>query len=43
MTDWQGKDIFPIDTENYDGGKLPTVAGNPNAHKELLEMIANNS
>ncbi len=42
VTDWQGNDVFPVDMENYDGGTLPTAAGNPNAHKELLEMIAKN-
>ncbi|MBN2138528.1 MAG: inositol monophosphatase [Sedimentisphaerales bacterium] len=39
LTDWQGKDIFPIDANAYEGGHLPAVLANKKVHPQILGLI----
>jgi len=39
ITDWQGKKIFPVDFDSYEGRQLPVIAANKKVHTELLELI----
>jgi myo-inositol-1(or 4)-monophosphatase len=41
VTDLTGKPRFPYATANYDGAKVPFLAGGPKAHAELLADIRN--
>ena len=39
VTDWNGKKIFPIDLDNYDGRPFQVAAANQKTHPKLLETI----
>jgi len=39
LTDWEGKPLWPLDLENYDGHKLPCVVANPTAHQEIMALM----
>ncbi|MHC4075419.1 MAG: inositol monophosphatase family protein [Planctomycetota bacterium] len=39
VTDWQGKDIFPIDLPDYVDRKLQLIVANQKVHPELLELL----
>ena len=40
VTDPAGRNIFPFDLRNYDGGKVPFVAAAPQAHGAIVREIA---
>ena len=40
VTDWQGKDIFPIDLANYDGHPFPSIVANKVVHSKLLATLS---
>lgn len=39
VTDWKGKEIFPIDLDNYDGQAFQVLAANKKTHPCLLEIL----
>lgn len=39
VTDWEGKKIFPVDLDSYQGHKLPMLSANKTVHAELLSFI----
>lgn len=39
VTDWSGKNLFPMDTDNYTGQQFNLLAANKTVHSELLSMI----
>jgi len=39
VTDWNGREIFPIDLDNYDGQAFRVLAANQKTHPRLLEII----
>ena len=39
VTDWNGREIFPIDLDNYDGQAFQVLAGNKKTHPCLLQII----
>ena len=39
MTDWQGKEIFPLDPENYQGRELPALTANKKVHAQIVDLI----
>jgi myo-inositol-1(or 4)-monophosphatase len=39
VTDWAGREIFPIDLDNYEGQSFRIVAANGKVHPKLLETI----
>ena len=41
ITDFEGKNIFPFDVENYSGIALRTIVANKKVHPQLVELIKN--
>ena len=39
VTDWRGEKIFPIDTDNYEGGTFQTLASNQKTHAKLVSLL----
>lgn len=39
FTDQQGKEIFPVDLENYESELISFIASNKKVHKEILKLI----
>jgi len=39
ITDWQGRKIFPVDLDNYDGGRLQIIAANKKVHADIVELL----
>ena len=39
VTDWQGKKLFPIDLDAYNGQEIPLIMANPETHSILLELL----
>ncbi|MEN6386133.1 MAG: inositol monophosphatase [Phycisphaerales bacterium] len=39
VTDFQGKSLWPIDMNNYNGQTIPVLAANKRIHKKLIEII----
>lgn len=39
LTDWEGRDLWPLDLDNYEGGLLPCIMAGPTAHREFLELM----
>lgn len=39
VTDWQGRKIFPADTDRYEGGTFQTLVANQKTHTELVKML----
>lgn len=39
ITDWNGKKIFPVDIDAYQGSELPIIAANRKVHAELLRLV----
>ena len=39
VTDWDGRKIFPIDLDSYDGQPFQVLAANKKTHPRLLEMM----
>jgi len=39
MTDWQGKDIFPLDPADYEGGEFQTISANKKVHRQIVDLI----
>jgi fructose-1,6-bisphosphatase/inositol monophosphatase family enzyme len=39
VSDWQGKKIFPIDCEKYDGREFRTVGANKKVYQEILTLL----
>lgn len=39
VSDWQGKSIFPVDLDSYQGGKLQVITANKKVHAEILKLI----
>lgn len=39
VTDWNGREIFPIDLDNYDGQAFRVLAANRKTHPHLLEIM----
>jgi len=39
ITDWQGRKIFPVDLDDYDGGELQIIAANKKVHSEVVELL----
>ncbi len=39
VSDWQGKKIFPVDLDSYQGQQFQTITANKKVHSELLELI----
>ena len=38
VTDFQGKDVLPVDLDNYDGGQMPVIAASRKTHAEILRL-----
>jgi myo-inositol-1(or 4)-monophosphatase len=41
VTDWQGKPVFPLNLNNYDGQEIKILAANKTTHAEILELLKN--
>ena len=39
VTNWRGEKIFPVNTDNYEGGTFQTIAANQKTHAELTGML----
>ncbi len=39
ITDWQGKKVFPVDLDSYDGQKFRLIAANKKVHPQIIEML----
>ncbi len=39
VTDWQGRKIFPVDLDSYEGNAFLTIAANQKVHSQIIEMI----
>ncbi len=39
VTNWQGEKIFPIDTENYEGGTIQTLVANKKIQGEIVRIL----
>jgi myo-inositol-1(or 4)-monophosphatase len=39
VTNWKGEKIFPIDTDNYEGGTFQTLVSNQKAHEGLVKLL----
>jgi myo-inositol-1(or 4)-monophosphatase len=39
ITDWKGGKIFPVDTNNYQGGEFNAIAANKRVHAEILQLL----
>jgi len=39
VTDWQGKNIFPLQVHQYQGQEFTVLAANKKVHPELLKML----
>jgi len=39
MTDWQGKEIFPLDPADYESAELPAILANKKVHPQIVELI----
>ncbi len=39
VTNWRGEKIFPIDTENYQGGTFQTLASNQKTYTEIISLL----
>jgi myo-inositol-1(or 4)-monophosphatase len=40
VTDWQGKNIFPLEPENYNGAEFKVLAANKKVHPEVLRRLS---
>jgi fructose-1,6-bisphosphatase/inositol monophosphatase family enzyme len=40
VTDWEGREIFPIDFDSYEGESFRVVAANRKVHPKLLETMS---
>ena len=40
VTDWQGKPIWPVDMNSYNGQPFNVLAANKKVHKKLVDIIA---
>jgi len=38
-SDWQGKPLWPIDVNNYNGQAIKTLAANEKVHKKMIEIL----
>ena len=43
ITDWKGKKIFPVDTNNYQGGEFHALAANKKVHGEIIKLLSTNN
>ncbi len=39
VTNWQGGKIFPVDLDNYQGGKFQIISANQKVHAEILNLL----
>lgn len=39
ITDWQGKSIFPLDPQDYEGAELQTILANKKVHPQIVQLI----
>jgi hypothetical protein len=39
MTDWQGKEIFPVDLAGYEGREFQAILANKKVHGQIVELI----
>jgi len=39
VSDWQGKNIFPINPDGYEGGEFHILVANKKTHPQMLEML----
>jgi myo-inositol-1(or 4)-monophosphatase len=39
VSNWQGEKIFPMDLDNYDGARLPTIIANKKVHGQIIELL----
>jgi len=39
ISDWQGRKIFPIDIDNYDGDRFQIIAANKKVHTSVVELL----
>ncbi len=39
VTDWQGKKIFPVDPESYEGREFKTIVANKKVHKQIIKLL----
>ncbi|MBN2457395.1 MAG: inositol monophosphatase [Sedimentisphaerales bacterium] len=39
VTDWNGKGLFPVNLQEYNGEELPAIAANKKVHTEILELL----
>lgn len=39
VTNWQGEKIFPIDTDNYEGGTIQTLVANKKTHSDIVRIL----
>lgn len=39
VTDWHGRDLFPIDLDRYEGQSFQVLAANPQTHPHLLDIM----
>jgi myo-inositol-1(or 4)-monophosphatase len=40
VSDWQGRNIFPVDPDAYNGGKFEILAANPKVHPEMVQLLS---
>jgi len=40
VTGWDGRKLFPLDLENYDGKSIKTIAANPKVHTEMVRLLS---
>jgi myo-inositol-1(or 4)-monophosphatase len=39
ITDWQGKKVFPVDLDSYEGQKSNLIVANKKVHPQIIEML----
>jgi myo-inositol-1(or 4)-monophosphatase len=39
VTDWNGKPIFPLNLDNYDGQEIKILVANKTTHAEILQLL----
>jgi myo-inositol-1(or 4)-monophosphatase len=39
MTDWQGKEVFPVALDDYEGREFQAVSANKKVHQQIVDLI----
>ena len=39
LSNWQGREIFPVDLDSYQGGTFQTVLANKKVHPQIIDLL----